>query len=96
MAQYDLTPVDVPAVKTKYRTIKTKLPVPESLDTFNRLAESEPRSMMGQPPIIWDKAEGFQIEDPWGNKWIDWSAGVLIANSGHGRKEVRDDILRNR
>lgn len=92
MAQYNLTPVEVPAVETKYRTIKTKLPVPESLDIFKNLSESEPRSMMGQPPIIWDRAEGFQIEDPWGNKWIDWSAGVLIANSGHGRKEVRDAL----
>ena len=80
------------SVSTKYRTIKTKLPVPESLGIFNNLSESEPRSMMGQPPIIWDKAEGFQIEDPWGNRWIDWSAGVLIANSGHGRVEVRDAL----
>ena len=92
MAQYNLTPVDVQTVDTKYRTIKTKLPVPESLDIFKSLAESEPRSMMGQPPIIWDKAEGFQVEDPWGNRWIDWSAGVLIANSGHGRVEVRDAL----
>ena len=44
--------------------------------------------MMGQPPIIWDKAEGFQVYDKWGNKWIDWSSGVLITNAGHGRKEI--------
>jgi len=92
MAQYDLTPVEVSQVKTKFRTIKTKLPVPESLEIFNKLALSEPRSMMGQPPIIWDRAEGFQVEDKWGNKWLDWSSGVLIANSGHGRKEVRDAL----
>lgn len=92
MAQYNLIPVDVPAVETKYRRIHTQLPVPESLEIFKKLSLSEPRSMMGQPPVIWDKAEGFQIEDPWGNKWIDWSAGVLIANSGHGRKEVRDAL----
>ena len=92
MAQYNLTPVELPEVGTQYRRIKTKLPVPESLAIFKDLSESEPRSMMGQPPIIWDKAEGFQIEDPWGNKWIDWSAGVLIANSGHGRIEVREAL----
>ena len=92
MAQYDLTPVDVPAVKTKYRTIKTKLPVPESLEVFNKLSRSEPRSMMGQPPIVWDRAVNFQVEDRWGNKWLDWSSGVLIANSGHGRKEVLDAL----
>ena len=89
MAIYDLTPRDVPKVETKYRTIKTALPVPESLPIFAALHQSEPRSMMGQPPIVWDKAEDFIVSDPWGNRWIDWSSGVLIANAGHGRKEIR-------
>jgi len=66
MAKYNLIPVDVPKVKTKYRTINTKLPVPESLNIFKSLSESEPISMMGQPPVVWDKAEGFQIFDKWG------------------------------
>ncbi len=92
MASYDLTPVDVPKVETKYRSIKTKLPVPESLPIFEMLKESEPRSMMGQPPIIWDKAEGSVVSDRWGNRWIDWSCGVLITNAGHGRKEIRDAL----
>ena len=42
MAVYDLTPVDVPKVETKYRSIKTKLPVPESLPIFAALQHSEP------------------------------------------------------
>ena len=88
MAKYSLTPVNVPKISTQYRTITTKLPVPESLTIFQKLSESEPVSMMGQPPIIWDKAEGFQIYDKWGNKWIDWSSGVLITNAGHGRQEI--------
>jgi 4-aminobutyrate aminotransferase / (S)-3-amino-2-methylpropionate transaminase / 5-aminovalerate transaminase len=88
MAKYNLNPVDVPMVNTRFRKIKTKLPVPESIEIFQALAESEPVSMMGQPPVIWDKAEGFQIWDKWGNKWIDWSSGVLITNAGHGRKEI--------
>jgi len=88
MAKYNLTPVDVPLVSTKFRTIKTKLPVPESIKIFQDLSYSEPVSMMGQPPVIWDKADGFQIYDKWGNKWIDWSSGVLITNAGHGREEI--------
>jgi 4-aminobutyrate aminotransferase-like enzyme len=92
MAVYDLTPVEVPKVETKYRSIKTKLPVPESLPIFESLKQSEPRSMMGQPPIVWDKAEDFIVSDRWGNRWIDWSSGVLITNAGHGRKEVRDAL----
>ncbi len=93
MAKYNLTPVEVPLVDTKYRTIKTKLPVPESLPIFQKLSESEPVSMMGQPPVIWDRAEGVQIFDAWGNKWLDWSSCVLISNAGHGRKEIRDALI---
>lgn len=92
MAKYSLQPVEVPLVNSKYRVIKTKLPVPESLSVFQDLAESEPISMMGQPPIVWDKATGFQVYDKWGNKWLDWSSGVLITNAGHGRKEIIDGL----
>ncbi len=92
MASYNLTPAEVPTLETKYRRITTKLPVPESLPIFEKLGCSEPKSMMGQPPIVWDKAEGFLVEDRWGNRWIDWSSGVLITNAGHGRKEIRDAL----
>lgn len=88
MAEYDLTPVVVPQVKTKYRTICTAIPVPESLPIFEALRVSEPRSMAGQPPIIWHKAEGATISDRWGNRWIDWSSGVLITNAGHGHPAI--------
>jgi len=92
MAKYSLQPVEVPKIKTKYRCIQTKLPVPESLEIFSALKESEPRSMLGQPPIVWHKAEGFQVFDKWGNVWIDWSSCVLVSNVGHGRKEVKDAV----
>lgn len=92
MAEYSLEPVEVPRVQTKYRTICTKIPVPESLPIFEQLKESEPRSMMGQPPVIWHKADDFTISDKWGNRWIDWSSCVLVANAGHGRKEIRDAL----
>ncbi|GAH14163.1 unnamed protein product, partial [marine sediment metagenome] len=61
MAVYSLEPVEVPRVKTKYRTIKTKIPVPQSLAIFKTLEKTEPRSMRGQPPIVWDRAEGFTV-----------------------------------
>ena len=92
MAEYSLVPVNVPKVKTKYRTIQTAIPVPESLPIFEKLKSSEPRSMMGQPPIIWNSADNFTVSDKWGNRWIDWSSCVLIANAGHGRKEIRDAL----
>jgi 4-aminobutyrate aminotransferase / (S)-3-amino-2-methylpropionate transaminase / 5-aminovalerate transaminase len=92
MAEYDLTPVHVPRIKTRYRTICTPIPVPESLPIFEELRRSEPRSMAGQPPIVWHKADNFTVSDKWGNRWIDWSSGVLIANAGHGRREIADAV----
>ncbi|MDZ4198336.1 MAG: aspartate aminotransferase family protein, partial [Kiritimatiellia bacterium] len=92
MAEYSLTPVAVQPVQTKYRTIRTALPVPESLPVFEELKQAEPRSMWGQPPVVWHKAEGSTVEDRWGNRWIDWSSGVLITNAGHGRPEIVDAI----
>lgn len=94
MAEYDLTPVAVPPLHTKYRTICTPLPVPESLPIFETLRQTEPRSMMGMPPVVWHRAEDFIVSDRWGNRWIDWSSGVLITNVGHGRGEIREALRR--
>ena len=43
-------------------------------------------------PIIWDKTDDFQVYDRWGNKWIDFTSGIFVANVGHGAKEVRAAI----
>lgn len=92
MATYDLTPVEVPLVETRYRSIKTKIPVPESLPVFEALKASEAQSMMGQPPVVWHKASDFTVEDKWGNRWIDWSSGVLITNAGHSHPVIADAL----
>ncbi|WP_246837740.1 aspartate aminotransferase family protein [Leptospira bouyouniensis] len=56
--------------------------------------EKESRSMHGQMPIIWDKAEGFQVSDPWGNTWIDFSSTIFVTNSGHGNKRIIEALKR--
>ena len=86
--EFPLVPQEVPAVNTKYRRIQTKIPVPESIDMLKKLRDLEPRSMGGQPPIVWHSGEGFTVSDPYGNKWLDFSSGVLVTASGHGRKEI--------
>jgi len=89
----DLTPRQVARVRTKYRRIVTDIPVPESIGILERLREFEPRSMGGQPPVIWDRAEGFQVHDRWGNMWLDWSSGVLVTNAGHGHPAIRQAMV---
>jgi len=92
MATYNRTPQQVEKVQTKYRTIQTDLPVPESVPILEKLEAFEPRSMQGQPPIVWDKAEGFQVYDRWGNKWLDWSSGVLVTNMGHSHPDIVEAV----
>jgi 4-aminobutyrate aminotransferase/diaminobutyrate-pyruvate transaminase/4-aminobutyrate aminotransferase/(S)-3-amino-2-methylpropionate transaminase len=86
--KYTMTPMSVPTVKSKYRRIVTKLPVPQSLPTLRKLLKYEPISMQGQPPLLWDRAKGCQVYDRWGNMWLDWSSCVVLANAGHGRPEI--------
>lgn len=90
--EYNLTPKRVPRVETPFRRIVTDFPVPESLPILRKLQAYEPVAMRGQPPVVWDHGQGFQVYDAWGNQWIDWSSGVLIANAGHGCPEIADAI----
>src|SRR5579863_2646403 len=90
--EYSLNTRPVPRVETPFRRIVTDLPVPESLPILQSLHACEPIAMRGQPPIVWHRAEGFQVFDAYGNQWVDWSSGVLIANAGHGRREIADAI----
>src|SRR5499427_2447548 len=86
--EFPLIPKDVPQVKTVHRRIGTPIPVPESIPRLERLRRHEPASMGGQPPIIWHEGNGFTIRDPYGNQWIDFSAGVLVASMGYGHPRV--------
>jgi 4-aminobutyrate aminotransferase/(S)-3-amino-2-methylpropionate transaminase len=88
-----LTPREVPAVETKYRRIHTAIPVPESIPILEQLRKYEPRSMSGQPLVVWDRAEGCQVFDRWGNRWLDWSSGVLVTNAGHNHPKVAGAML---
>ena len=91
---FPMEPRKVAPVRTKNRVIQTKFPVPQSLPILKRLRKYEPVSMSGQPPVVWDHAIGEHVYDAWGNKWLDWSSCVLVANAGHGRKEIVDAVVK--
>jgi 4-aminobutyrate aminotransferase / (S)-3-amino-2-methylpropionate transaminase / 5-aminovalerate transaminase len=93
MSTQELVSRKVPQVRTKYRRIVTEIPAPASLPALKKLREYEPRSMGGQPPVIWDRAEGIQVFDRHGNMWLDWSSGVLVTNAGHAHPKICKAIL---
>ena len=85
-------PKTVALVETKYRKIATQIPTPGTKEIIARLEKTESRSMQGQFPIIWDKAEDFSVYDIAGNKWIDFTSTIFVANIGHGNKRVSTAI----
>src|SRR6516162_8450327 len=92
--EFPLIPKDVPQVKTVHRRIGTPIPVPASIPRLEQLRRHEPASMGGQPPIIWHEGDRFYIRDPYGNQWIDFSAGVLVASMGYGHPRVTEAMGR--
>jgi 4-aminobutyrate aminotransferase/(S)-3-amino-2-methylpropionate transaminase len=91
--EFSLTPREVKSVSTNYRKIRGRIPNEETLEQIKKLRKAEPQSMRGQPPVIWDRAEGINVFDAYGNKWLDFSSGVLITNAGHGNKKITEAIL---
>lgn len=90
MAQhtFSMAPQEVPGIKTPHRLIKTSIPAPGTAEVFERLAKVESRSMHGQLPIVWDKAEDFSVYDIAGNQWIDFTSTIFVANVGHSNSHV--------
>ena len=76
-------------IESKHRRIVTSLPAP---CTVNRLADAArlfPQVNCYQPPILWDRADGFQVSDAAGNRWIDFSSTAVMTNTGHGHPAIR-------
>lgn len=81
-------PRDVPLVKTAYRLIQTPIPAPGTADLLARLEVCESRSMQGQLPLVWDRAQDFSVFDNAGNRWIDFTSTIFVANVGHSNARV--------
>ncbi len=90
MAAYAFSrdPKDVPKVSTAHRTIRTAIPTPGTKETLERLNRYESRSMHGQLPIVWDTADDFSVYDKGGNRWIDFTSTIFVANVGHSNARV--------
>jgi 4-aminobutyrate aminotransferase / (S)-3-amino-2-methylpropionate transaminase / 5-aminovalerate transaminase len=84
----------VETVSTRHRKLSGMIPNQETVDHLLRMRAVEPQSMRGQPPIIWDRAEGCNVFDAYGNIWLDFSSGVLITNAGHGHPRIVAAIRR--
>jgi 4-aminobutyrate aminotransferase-like enzyme len=90
MSSYNFSrePKVVNTIATKNREIKTSIPAPGTIEILEKLDMFESRSMHGQLPIVWDEAFDYNVFDHLGNKWIDFTSMIFVANVGHGNKNV--------
>ena len=89
---FSITPTNVPKIDTKYRKIVTSIPPENSIPILNELRKYEPESMSLELPVVWDRAEDFQVFDENGNCWIDFCAGTFVTNTGHRNPKICNAI----
>ena len=89
---FNHTPKDVPLINTKYRKISTQIPNSESVAMLEKAYKLESRSMHGQMPVVWDRADNFQVFDAQGNSWIDFTSTIFVANAGHGNPRIVEAV----
>lgn len=85
--------IKVKKIKTKNRLIKSAIPAPGTSKILKRLRKNEVRSMHGQLPIIWNSAKGFNVFDIKGNKYIDFTSTIFVANIGHSNTRLKKNII---
>lgn len=81
--------VKVPSVLPELRT---EVPGPRSREYAERLRAVESRNvtMTGADwPIFWERAEGVNVWDADGNRFLDFTSGFGVAGLGHGTLPVR-------
>lgn len=77
-----------PLVETKFRRIVGGIPTQSASTIQFSLDQTETRSMHGQLPIVWDHAKDYSVYDSTGNRWIDFTSGIFVANVGHANERI--------
>ena len=75
-------------------SLETAVPGPGSRTLAERLARVESRNVtaLDPVPIFWERAQGAQLWDVDGNRFIDLTAAFGVANVGHAHPEVADAV----
>lgn len=90
--EFSRSPQQVPFVSTEHRSIKTAIPAPGTEEILASLDRYESRSMHGQFPLIWERAVDASVFDIAGNRWIDFTSTIFVANVGHSNARVTGAI----
>jgi 4-aminobutyrate aminotransferase-like enzyme len=75
--------------------LRTEIPGPRSRELAARLRRVESRNVTmvtGAWPVFWERAEGVNVWDADGNRFLDFTAGFGVAGLGHSSTPVRDAL----
>ncbi len=75
--------------------LRTAIPGPGSRALAQRLAQVESRNVtcqLPEPPIFWERAEGANVWDVDGNRFVDLGGGFGVANVGHAQPKVAEAV----
>jgi 4-aminobutyrate aminotransferase-like enzyme len=76
--------------------LRTAIPGPRSRELAARLRRAESRNvtMVGEHwPIFWERADGVNVWDADGNRFLDFTAGFGVAGLGHAAQPVREALV---
>ena len=80
-------------ISTRNRKIITEIPNPKDVEVIETIAQLESEQSNKELPVVWDRAEGFQIFDRWGNCWIDMTSSIFVTNAGHNSRQNRKKVM---
>ena len=67
----------------KITNVSGPLPGPKSAALLERWHKVEADTTGYQAPVVWEQGKGVVVTDVDGNRYIDWTSGVLVTNVGH-------------
>ena len=77
-------------IHTKHRSISDSFIY--DLASYHQEKHQYEPSNICEMPVKWHKATDFSVFDDKGNKWIDATSGIFVANAGHSNPDIKKAI----
>ena len=78
----------ITATESKFPHIKTALPGPKGQQVIAYDAKYISPSLSRDYPLVAERASGAIVEDPDGNTFLDFAAGIAVCSTGHCHPKV--------
>jgi 4-aminobutyrate aminotransferase len=69
-----------------------KVPGDKSQKFLKLSSVYEPSASLDQVPLVWDHGEGVWVNDIDGNRYLDFTSGVLVTNLGHSHPALVEAV----